>query len=80
MSDLVARGLGQNVLADVLGEDGEDTVVVLEEGPGRVDELEVVDVFCGFGVGICNADFAMDVVASVFDYSVGIFFFGHVIF
>lgn len=47
----------EDVRADVGGEGGEDGVVVLEEGAGRVGELVGVDVFgCG-GVGVGDAGF-----------------------
>ena len=54
--------LGEGELADVVGEAGEDGVVVLEEGAGFVGEEVVVDVFDGGGVVVCYAALLFDVL------------------
>lgn len=54
----------EGLLADVVGEAGEDGIVVLEESAGFVGEGVVVDVFDGDGVVVCYAAFFFDVVVS----------------
>ena len=58
--DGVRAGGGQDVLADVGGELGEDGVVILEEGAGRVGEGVGVDVLGGGGLGVGDAGFDID--------------------
>lgn len=62
---------GQDVGADVGCEYGEDGVVVLEEGSGWVGEFEVVYVFGGNGVFVCDTGFPFGVGCVRIDGRIG---------
>ena len=57
--------LGEDVVADVLCEGGEDRVIVLEERTSRVVEAEVIHIFGGHGVLVGNAGLAVDVITPI---------------
>ena len=68
------------MIADVLCKYGEDAVVVLKEGAGRIDKLEVVDEFGSICVGIRDTGFLVDNLTSwVFNDSIRILLGGGII-